>query len=178
MPQKHRKCKLDDPDPDDPDLTLMLDRQIFQQRERQLEEALIGGKQQLLCINNVQSKIARGKVVVRDLIPAHVTKIAAIMEDGIVPQLLYFRCFIETGNKVDTKDEEIVKKIVKDIQNGTTMLYFLSGIHRFKALQLVNPDFMATLDIYDAKQLKWSTGQYIATRDNRVSSHKKQPCSY
>ena len=44
MPQKHRKRELDDPDPDDPDLTLMLDRQIFQQRERELQEALIGGK--------------------------------------------------------------------------------------------------------------------------------------
>ena len=170
-----RKRKLGDGDDDvsakDPldEITSEADRIIFQDREKELRRALIGGKEQTVRVTHVIAEIATTKVVVRDIIPEHVDELVDLMKICIVKRLLYFRCIVETGQDTNTKDEIVVKKIMEKIETGTRKVFFLSGIHRFKAIQKVQPNHEVRIDIYDAKEIVWSTGQYIATRDNRMS---------
>ena len=151
------------------------DRLIFQEREKELQQALLGKNEQIVCVQNVVAEIARGKVVVRELDQDHVNFLTGLMENLIVEKLLYFRCFVETGQDIDTDDGEVVKRIVQEIQAGTRKVFFLSGIHRFKAIQNIQPNYLVKMDIYDAKKIAWSTGQYVATRDNttiaRLQTH-------
>lgn len=146
---------------------------MYQHRNCELEEARLLQKSHLVRLKDTTAEIAKGKVVVRDLDLAHVDELEVLMQEGILEHLLNFRCFVTTKGE-DTKDEAVVNNIIKEIESGKRMLYFLSGIHRYMAIKRVQPNFIALVHIYDSELLSWSAAQYIATRDNKVKNRTKK----